>query len=118
MSESTPEEWVLDEVDQRVEPNPDGVQNTQSNVWTSRRRLRNDGRKSSTPHDADAVVAAIDDLLDRGDLLSWHGLLAPTDDEHLRAIIGNENAADITRTSLLESCRELLSAEDDGGASA
>lgn len=112
--DSATADWVLEAVTERVEATPDGIQSSQSNVWTSTRRLRSDGRKFSTEFDAEEIEAAIDALQSRGDLVSWFGLLAPANDAHLRALIGNENAADISRATLIEACQALLSTDAGG----
>lgn len=84
------EEFILETVRERTEPSPDGVQNTHSNVWTNRGRLREDGRKDRTPYSADEADSIIEGLIEEGKLLGWHGLLCPTDDEFLKAVTENE----------------------------
>lgn len=101
-------EWVVAEVAHRVAPEPDGKQNVQSNVWTSKERLRDDGRKFSVRYDTDEIEAAVAALDDAGKIVSWHGLLAPATDEHLKALIENESKADIKRTTLVGQCNALL----------
>lgn len=103
----TPEEWVREEVDHRVEPTPDGLQDGQSNVWTSTERLRDDGRKYSTKYSKDKIEAAVGALRERDEILSWHGLLAPATDEHLKAVIENEQQAGIARSTLIGRCNTL-----------
>ena len=102
------EEWVLEEVEHRVKPQPDGLQDAESNVWTSKERLRDDGRKYSTKYSRDEIEAAVDELLERNEILSWHGLLAPATKPHLRAVVENEREAGIQRTVLIGRCNQLL----------
>jgi hypothetical protein len=107
-SPSTASEWVLEEVDHRVAPTPDGKQNVSSDVWTATSRLRDDGRKYSVDFDTDEIEAAIAALDEDGELVSWHGLLAPATDEHLQAIIQNEAQAGVKRSTLVGKCNRLL----------
>lgn len=106
MSE-TAKEWVLREVQERTEPEPDGNQNVHGKVFTGRRRLVGNKDKEGRPSRAE-TKAAIDELVDDGQLLVWHGLLCPTTTEHLRAVIENERLADIPRKLLIAKANRNL----------
>lgn len=111
----TPEQWVLEEVHHRVETAPDGLQNVESNIWTATQRLRDDGRKFSTKYGKEKIEQAVETLQEEDEMLSWHGLLAPATDEHLKAVIENERKAEITRSTLVGRCNALLSVNGGGG---
>lgn len=104
---------ILDVVEERTTPEPDGQQDSTSNVWTGRRRLRQDGHKGSSPLERDEINGVIDDLVEDGELFEWHGLLAPATEEHLRAIIGNENRSDTPRRLLIEQAQNQLEVSAD-----
>lgn len=108
----TVDEWVLAEIQHRVEPDPDGHQNAESNVWTSKERLRDDGRKFSTRYSREEIESAVEQLVDRGEIVTWHGLLAPATPDHLRALIENEAEAGIKRATLVGYCNARL--QDSG----
>ncbi len=102
-------------IEERVEPEPDGVQNAESNIWTSLQRLKQEASKGHVSCSRDGVQDAVDRLVDDGRVIYWHGLIAPATDEHLRAIIENETQCGITRRLLIGKCNRLL--ESAGGES-
>lgn len=108
-------EWTLSRVREQTQADPDGVQNAQGNVWTSKTRVLADARKSSTPFDRSAVESALAAHIDAGRVLSWNGLLAPADDDHLLAVIKNEQQAGITRALLVGKANKLRSERQGGG---
>lgn len=50
---------------------------------------------------------AIEDAIATGDILGYHGKVAPADDAHLLAIIEDELDADFRRTALIGRCNAL-----------
>lgn len=101
-------EHILNAVQNRTSADPDGLQNNQSALWTSRNRIRGDGSKGHTPYERDEVDEVVNQLADEGELIVWHGLLAPACPEHLRAIIENEQQADYPRRILIGRVNRLL----------
>ena len=79
-----------------------------ASCYTARRRLRQDGHKGSSPLERDEIDPVIDELVEDGELFEWHGLLAPATENHLRAIIGNENRSDTPRRLLIQQAQVLL----------
>jgi len=63
--------------------------------------MRADGSKSGSPLSRDDVDDVVAQLVDSRDVISWHGLLAPATEEHLRAIIENERASGTPRKLLI-----------------
>lgn len=106
---------VLKQLEERTRPEPDGVQNSQSNVWTSRQRLRSDAAKPHTDYDKDSLTGVLAALEDAHEIVSFHGLLAPATPDHLRAIIQNEGDAEITRRTLVKQCNRLSAAQGGDG---
>lgn len=105
---SSVEEEVLQQIRERTEPEPDGVQNAHGNLWTSRERLRSDAVKPGTGYDKESLKDAIDSLEADGEVIAWFGLLAPATEGYLSAIIQNEaEHADITRPLLVGQCNRL-----------
>lgn len=94
-------EYVLKCIRERTSPEPDSIQNNQSNLWTGRSRMRADGSKSGSPLSRDDVDEVVSQLIDEREVVSWHGLLAPATEEHLIAIIENERASDTPRKILI-----------------
>lgn len=106
--EESTEEWVLARVRERTEATVDGKQMHSAAVWTSTTQMRSDSAKPSCPHSKDEIEAAIQLLRDQNRLVYWHGLLAPADPDHLRAIIENEEEAGFTRRILVGRVNEVL----------
>lgn len=106
---------VLEQIQERTSPEPDGVQNSHGNIWTSNERLRSDAVKPGTDYTKPGLGAILEDLREDGDIVTWHGLLAPATDEHLRAIIENEQESDITRRLIVGRCNELRSGGGEDG---
>lgn len=103
---------VLEQLEERTTPEPDGVQNAQSNVWTSRQRLRSDAAKPHTDYDKDSLTAVLAALEGAHEIIGFHGLLAPATPDHLRAIVQNESDAEITRRSLVKRCNRLATTQN------
>lgn len=117
---SNPVQAVLDTITDRVDPEPDGIQSANGNLWTSIRRLRDDGNKNHTEFSKSDVDDAVSLLEDNDDILRWYGILAPTTDEHLEAIIENERRCDYPRDQLIWVAEDLLDGEaaENGGEAA
>ncbi len=107
------EAGVLAQIQERTAPEPDGVQSARGNLWTSNRRMRGDAVKPHTEYTKAGLKDAIVTLAERGEIVRWHGILAPATDGHLKAIIENERKAEITRALLVGLCNELRSADDN-----
>ncbi|MUV59804.1 hypothetical protein [Halobacterium sp. CBA1126] len=94
-------------VEELVEPEPDGVQNGNSKVWTSKRRLRADSNKPKFDFEKEDVETLLDELRERGEIVSWFGLVAPATDDHLEVLVENEAMADNPRPMLISQCNML-----------
>lgn len=101
---------VLDHIQDLTEPNPDGHQDAKSDLWTSRDRLRSDAVKPGTDYDKESLDGALATLTRQGYVQPFHGLLAPATDDHLRAVIQNEQQAENTRRVLIGRCNQSLGA--------
>jgi hypothetical protein len=100
-NESSGESHIMEKIRERTSPEPDGRQKNTSNVWTGRSRMRSDGSKDESPLDRGGVDTALDSLISSREVYEWHGLLAPADEDHLRAIIENERMSDTPRRLLI-----------------
>lgn len=113
-------EWALERIHDRVTPEPDGIQNAESNVWTSQQRLKSDASKSDVI-ERDGVPKLVSALEQAGEVVYWHGLVAPASPEHLRAIIESERQSGVPRTILIGLCNRMLQdapeLATDGGTS-
>lgn len=99
--------YVLDVIDDRVDVDGDAGSNANSDLWTSPKRIKQDGTKVSVPFGKDALIDECEAAVDDGDLIRFAGLYAPATPEHLRAIIEAEQ--DGTRNVLIEKCKRMLS---------
>lgn len=104
---ANPRDAVLEQIEERTETEVDGVQNAHGNLWTSNERMRSDAVKPHTDYTKDSLRTAVDELREDGEIVTWHGLLAPAVDDHLKAIIENEAESDVTRSLLVARCNEL-----------
>lgn len=91
--------WVIEQIRDLTSP---------GDPWTSRGHLRQEASKSSHEFDRDAVDAAIEALIESGDLIGWHGPIALADTERLREIIERERESEFTRKLLVGKCNQLL----------
>lgn len=80
--------------------------------WTSRRATRVLG--SEHGFDAGALDDAVDALVETGDVVYWHGLVAPRDPDVLRAANQQEAEADFTRRILVGKLNRVLADLQDG----
>ena len=109
------ERAILDEIEARTEPTPDGEQSARGAVWTSTQRMRTQAVKPHTAYekaDLEPVTAALEA---QGEIILWHGLAAPATDEYLRAIIQNEQQADYPRWILIGKCNRVLAGGEASG---
>lgn len=113
-------DWIQGRVEEYTESEPDGVQNAQSNVWTSVNRVKQKASGSTTSYTSDNVETAIHQLVDEGDLVVWNGLLAPGTEEHVRTLIENEVEASFARPILVgqlnRHIQEVREDEADGSS--
>ncbi|GGO03646.1 hypothetical protein [Haloarcula pellucida] len=113
-----PREWVLEEIGDRTEANPDSSQGVEADLWTSKGRLVKHANKFSTSVQQEPVAAALADLIDEREVLYWHGHLTLATIPYLNAVVQSEQRSDVTRQILIEKCRSWLESKaggDDGG---
>jgi len=103
---------VLDWLEENTDPVVDGGQDNQAAVWAGTPRLKAQARKDRIDFDVDELEDALDVLQENGDIITWHGLVAPATDEHLQTIIENEVKSDITREILVGKCNRLRATEE------
>lgn len=97
------EQWVLEHADE--------VRVRDGEPWSSRRHLVREARKVDGL-DTDDVEEEIQRLVDDGDLLSWHGLLVPTEEERLREVNEHEvEKHDQVRQILIGKVNQALAAQ-------
>lgn len=113
------DEWVLDRIADRTEPDPESAQTPASEgctLWTGSGRLLQDAQKRSTDVDRGAIEDAIDRLRERRDVFYWAGYVTLATEEYLRAVIESERNSNFPRTILIGRVNRYLSAMDvDGG---
>lgn len=103
-----PREWVLDEIDERTEPNPDSEQGVGADLWTSKERLVKHAGKFSTPVQKPPVEDTLQELIDEREVLYWHGHLTRATVPYLNAVVQSEQQAGVTRQILIDKCRRWL----------
>jgi hypothetical protein len=108
---NSPHEWALSRIRDRTDADPDGRQDVQSNVWTSTQRLKGDASKTDVLERGD-VAGVIESLRQAGEIVTWHGLIAPADEGHLIAIIKNERESGAPRRILNQRVNGLLRGDD------
>ena len=101
-------EWVIEQVRSRTVAEADGRQNVQSNVWTSKQRLKAEASKTDLLERSD-VADVVADAVEAGGLITWHGLVAPADHNHLVTIIENERQSDAPRSLLISRVNRIRS---------
>lgn len=75
--------------------------------WGSIRHAIQDGRTQG--YSGDEIRAAAEAAIRNGDLIGWHGLVAPQTEAHLQRIIEYEvDEAEITRRLLVAKCNKQL----------
>lgn len=105
-------EWAIARIADRAESDPDGKQDEQSAVWTSKQRLKADASKTDLLERED-VNDVVHELGTDGEIVTWHGLIAPATDDHLSAIIESESLSDTPRTTLVGRCNRLIGEGSD-----
>lgn len=106
------EAQVLSLVNERTEPTPDGIQDAGGNLWTGTKRLKQEASKNNIDCTKSELEDAVAALVGEGSLITWHGLLAPANVDHVRAVIENECQAEITRNLLVGKCEDFLEATE------
>jgi len=112
-------EEVYTEIIDMVSAEPDGIQNENGNIWTSVGYLRQQAPKPATDYSKENLQPLIDGLESKEKIINWFGLIAPTTEEHLKAIIDNERMSDEPRKILIGQCNRLVKSSKelatDGG---
>lgn len=111
---TNPREWVLSEIDERTEPDPDSDQGVEGTLWTSKERLVKHAGKFSTPVEAGPVETALTTLISEREVLYWHGNLTRATVPYLNAVVQSEQRSGVTRQLLIDKCREWLTSKADG----
>lgn len=106
------EAQVLSLVNERTEPTPDGVQDAGGNLFTGTKRLKQEASKNNIDCTKSELENAVAGLVAEGSLITWHGLLAPANVDHVQAIVENERRAGITRELLVGKCNRFLEAKE------
>lgn len=113
-----PRQWILDEVRERTEANPESDQGVSGDLWTSKDRLEKHAGKFSTPVQRGPVESELRVLIDQQEVLYWHGHITLATIPYLNAVVESERAAGVTRQILVDKCRRWLEAKvENGGAS-
>ncbi|RQG93759.1 hypothetical protein [Natrarchaeobius oligotrophus] len=106
------EAQVLSLINERTAPEPDGVQDASGELFTGTKRLKQEASKDNIDCSKAELEDAVDALVEEGSLITWHGLLAPANADHLQAIIENEKQSEITRDLLIRKCEGFLEATE------
>lgn len=85
--------------------------NTQQPAMASRTSIIQIAKQAGI--DATDAKRSIQAAIGNRDLLNWHGKLARTTPEALRAVIEEEAASDTPRRALIAKCNRLLREADD-----
>lgn len=99
---------VLELINKRTEPTPDGRQDASGNLYTGTGRLKQEASKNNIDCTKSDLEVAVAGLKAAGEVITWHGLLAPATTDYLEAIIENERKAGITRSLLIGKCERRL----------
>lgn len=78
--------------------------------WSSREHILQERHKQD--YSKEAVESAISHGLINNDLIEWHGLLAPTEEDNLQAILDYEAAANNPRRLLIQKVNRLRSGSE------
>lgn len=110
----TPREWILQQLDKRTDADGERGQSASSDLWTGAYQITGaTGEKFSCPFSEEQLQSALNELRAENELIGWHGLVAPATEEHLRAIIAAENAADISRKTLIKRVCSVLEGKNN-----
>lgn len=77
--------------------------------WTSRERIRDWARKTTTDVDLEVAERVIRALIRENEIVYWHGLVMPADTELLRTAIEREIEAETTRKILVGKLNKIMS---------
>lgn len=108
-------DWILEQLDERTEADPDSDQGVQGDIWTSKGRLVKHAGKFSTPVQKAPVEAELSELINDREVLYWHGHLTLATVPYLNAVVQSEQQAEVTRQILIDKCRRWLTAKAEGG---
>lgn len=113
-----PREWILAEIARRTEAEPESDQGVEAVLWTSRDRLVKHAGKFSTPVKRKPVETELSKLIEQREVLYWHGHLTLATVPYLNAVAQSEQVCSVTRSILVDKCRDWLSAKanDQAGA--
>jgi len=108
-------DWALDRTKEYVHESATAPQD--DTLWTSKARLK--AEASKTDHvERDEIAGLVDGLEARGDIVYWHGLIAPATEEHIAEIVESEVEAEHPRKILIGRLNRAKSpnqAPTDGG---
>lgn len=105
------QEWARDLIHEQVADEAEEPQD--ASLWTSKGRLKAEASKVDFV-ERDDVADLVSALEARGEIVYWHGQIAPTGADHISEIIASEVKAEFPRSTLigrLNSAKQ--SAEDD-----
>lgn len=81
------QEWAFGLITEQVAD--EGEEPQDKSLWTSKGRLKAEASKVDFV-ERDEVAGLVDGLEARGDIVYWHGLIAPATEEHISEIIASE----------------------------
>lgn len=90
--------WALERVNDRVSEEAEEKQD--SSLWTGLNHIKADASKTDFV-ERDEVKALLGELEARGEIVYWHGLVAPTDPDHIDELLRAESMADTPRSTLI-----------------
>jgi hypothetical protein len=111
---TTVQEWILDQIAQRTEPDPESDK-LGGEVWAAEKRIFLDAEKATTPHSRAAVEREMAALTDENRVLRWFGSVTLATDEYLRAVVQSEANSDPPRKILVGEANQLRRAGVDNG---
>ena len=101
-------EWALEQVHDHVDDEAEEAQD--SSLWTGLKFIKAEASKTDFV-ERDEVKGLLDDLEARGELVYWHGLVAPTAPEHIGEILRSEAMSDTPRSILIGRLNEEKQAQ-------
>ncbi len=100
-------QWALETIYELV---ADEAEEKQDNsLWTSKKRIKAEASKTDFV-ERDEVKDLVNDLELRGEVVYWHGLVAPTDPDHISEILRSEAMAEYPREILIGRLNEAKQA--------
>ena len=91
-------DWTLEKITEQVAD--EGEEKQDSSLWTSKKRVKAGASKVDFV-EREQVPSLVDALEARGEVVYWHGLIAPATEEHISEIIESEVEANHPREILL-----------------